>query len=67
MHEIYRTIAIDIHRDRVREADRWHLAQQFRQNGNPTPVARLRERLVNLLRQRPASATIVSESSACRS
>ena len=67
MHEIYRTFATDLHRDRMREADRRRLASQVRRSDRPTLAGRARAALAGLLGQ-PAPAptpTLAVDPSAC--
>jgi hypothetical protein len=57
MHEIYRTFADDLHRERLREADRERLAKQVRRDESATVTARVRGFLAGLLGQPAPAAT----------
>jgi hypothetical protein len=74
MHQIYSTLAADIARDRIREADLGRLADQARQNGArsgargraQTGVAgRLRDRVAELLGQLALRPTFNGDPSDC--
>jgi hypothetical protein len=74
MHQIYSTLAADIVRDRIREADMGRLADQARQNGarsgargrGRTGVAgRLRSRVAELVRQPALRPTFNGDPSDC--
>ena len=74
MHQIYSTLAADIARDRIRQADLGRLADQARQNGARsgargrarTGVAgRLRNRVAELLGQPALRPTFNGDPSDC--
>jgi hypothetical protein len=70
MHQIYSTLAADIARDRIREADLGRLADQVRQNGAPGgartgTAGRLRDRVAELLRQPALRPTFNGDPSDC--
>jgi hypothetical protein len=74
MHQIYSTLAADIARNRIREADLGRLADQVRQNGAPGgargrartgTAGRLRDRVAELLRQPALRPTFNGDPSDC--
>jgi hypothetical protein len=68
MHEMYRTLATDIQRDRMREAADWRLADEARRRGRATGrTARLHRLLAAVIRQPTPTPTLSSETAACGS
>jgi hypothetical protein len=68
MHEIYRTFAADLQRERVLEADRERLAKQVRREDGATITARVRGFVTGLLGQpAPAATPTFSDPRACGS
>ena len=68
MHEMYRTLATDIQRDRMREAADWRLADGVRRrSGASGRTARLRRLLAAVIRQPTPAPTRSSEPAACGS
>ena len=71
MHHVYSTLAMDIARNRAREAARWRLAHEARQ-GRPSHrrpslalVDRVRAALAGNRRQRLIVPTFTSDASGC--
>ena len=74
MHQIYSTLAADIVRDRIREADLARLADLARQNGARSgargrartgTAGRVRDRIAELLRQPALRPTFNGDPSDC--
>jgi hypothetical protein len=76
MHQIYSTLAADIARDRIREADMARLADHARRNGArngrrvrartaAAAAGRLRDRIAELLRQPALRPTFNGDPSDC--
>jgi len=68
MHEMYRTLATDIQRDRIREAADWRLVDEVRRRSRTTGrTARLRRLVAAVTRQPTPAPTLPSETAACGS